>query len=270
MVENLSVWEGLLLGVIQGLAEFLPISSSGHLILFRDILSMPELPLLFDVLLHVATLLVICTYYRTLIIRLCAAFFRWLAGKKRQEDQGDLKLIGTMVVATLITVGFALVFRAIGVGDFQARTVCVMLLVTAALLASASFPKGQTGYSGFTWKQALITGIAQGFGTLSGISRSGITLTASLWSGMDRKTAGEYTFILSIPAVLGALVLSLMDFGSGSPSLPVLPVIVGCAAAFATGMAGLRLLLWMVQKARLWYFSIYLVVVGVLGLTVLF
>ena len=87
---------------------------------------------------------------------------------------------------------------------------------------------------------------------------------------MDRETAGEYAFILSIPAVVGALVLTLHDGGSGGGGVALIPVLAGCVSAFITGLFSLRLLLWMVKKARLWYFSIYLAVVGILGLTVLF
>ncbi len=270
MTNEITIFQGLILGVVQGLSEFLPISSSGHLIIFRDLLNIPAVPLIFDVWLHIATLLVICLYYRVLIVRLVGTFFRFILGKRTSEDAGDLKLIVAVVVATVFTVGIALVLRAFGVENLTSRTVSLLMLVTAALLVSSVFPKGRTTYVGFTWKTMVVTGIAQGIGTLAGISRSGITITASLWCGLDRRTAGEYAFILSIPAVLGALLLTALESNGSGVEVAVLPVLAGCIAAFISGLLSLRLLLWMVKQARLWYFSIYLVVVAILGLTVLF
>jgi len=101
---------------------------------------------------------------------------------------------------------------------------------------------------------------------LAGISRSGITLSTALWSGMQREQAGEYAFILSIPAVLGALILSLADLGKGAVGSALVPTLLGCIVAFLVGLAALRLLLWMVKEARLWYFSFYLIAIGLLGL----
>jgi len=267
MATGLNVWEGLLLGVVQGVTEFLPVSSSGHLVLARNYLAIPNVPLLFDVLLHVATLVVILYHYRTLVGRLVLVFFRFLGRKQIDGDAEDLRFIVTVVVATILTVFCAFLFRAMGIDSESTLSVSVLMLVTAFLLASTTFAGRMVVVKDhFTWKQALVTGIAQGFGTLAGISRSGITLSASLWTGMKRERAGEYTFILSVPAVLGALVLTLAEEPVVSQTLPILPVLVGCVAALVTGLAALRLLLWMVRTAKLWYFSIYLVVLGVFGL----
>ncbi|PKL12037.1 MAG: undecaprenyl-diphosphatase [Spirochaetae bacterium HGW-Spirochaetae-8] len=270
MLEELTTGQGLFLGLVQGVTEFLPVSSSGHLVLFRAFFQISEVPLLFDVWLHVATLLVILVYYRVLITRLVVVSFRFLVGRKREEDASDLKLIATVIAATVLTVAVALGLRAFGGQLSPEQSVSVLLLVTAALLVSTVIPKGKTTYAELTWKNALITGIAQGFGTLAGISRSGITISAALWSGMDRKSAGEYTFILSIPAVLGALVLTVVEGGGFGAGVPLLPIVAGCIAAAVSGAFALRLLLWMVTKARLWYFSIYLLVVSIIGLILFF
>jgi len=270
MVEELTTVQGLLLGLVQGATEFLPVSSSGHLVLFRAFFHVPEVPLLFDVWLHVATLLVIVVYYRVLIQRLIVVAFRFIAGRKQDEDSSDLKLIATVIIATVLTVVVALGLRAVGGELLPAQSVSVLLLVTAVVLISTVLPKGKATYADLTWKHALITGVAQGFGTLAGISRSGITITAALWSGMDRKTAGEYAFILSIPAVVGALILTMVEAGGMGAGVPLLPVVAGCITAVASGAFALRLLLWMVTKARLWYFSIYLLVVSIIGLVVFF
>lgn len=267
MGDSLSVFDGILLGIVQGLTEFLPVSSSGHLILARDYLQIVEVPLIFDVLLHVATLFVIVFHYRLLVGRLIIVAFRFLGRKVREEDAADLRLIATIIGATVITVMIALLIKGLDLEAESRKAVSILMLVTAALLASTPYasrfvkPK-QT----LTWKHAVITGIAQGFGTLAGISRSGITITGSLWSGMDRQQAGEYSFILSIPAVLGALVLTVAEDAVVSSSVTTIPLIAGCVAAIAVGLAALRMLLWMVKKARLWYFSPYLIAVGLFGL----
>jgi len=267
MEHGVSVLEALVLGVVQGLTEFLPVSSSGHLILARDYLHIPEVPLLFDVLLHVATLLVIVFHYRVLVGKLIAAAWRFVRRTHTMEDAPHLRLIATIIGATVITVAIALGLKAFGLEAESRKSVSMLLLVSAALLASTPFASRFVKGSGnLGWKQAMITGVAQGFGTLAGISRSGATITASLWAGMERKKAGEYSFILSIPAVLGALVLTLLSKDSPMTSIGAVPMLVGCLSAIVTGIAALRLLLWMVREARLWYFSPYLVAVGLFGL----
>lgn len=267
MGTELQVWEGLLLGIVQGLTEFLPVSSSGHLVLARHYFSIPEVPLLFDVLLHVATLVVIIFHYRRLVLRLIVATLHFLGRKSGDDEQEDMKLVMVVILATILTVGIALLLRAFDIPEDSVRMVSSLMLVTAVLLASTPLvDRFVVPKSSYTWKQAVITGVAQGFGTLAGISRSGITLSASLWTGMKREKAGEYAFILSIPAVLGALLLTLLEDPVVTSTIEILPVLVGCLGAFVTGLAALRLLLWMVRTAKLWYFSLYLVILGVFGL----
>ncbi len=269
MNSSVSVFEGIVLGLVQGLTEFLPVSSSGHLVLVRDYFAIGQVPLLFDVLLHVATLFVIVYYYRVLVLRLLMAAFRFVGRRSRPEDADDLRLIAIVLGATILTVAVALSIRIAGLDSESRQSVSLLMLLTAALLATTAWAGKVVRTTGtYTWLQMLVTGIAQGFGTLAGISRSGITLTASLWSGMQRERAGEYTFILSIPAVLGALVLTLADDQVAHISVGFLPTVFGCVAAFLTGLFALRLLLWMVKNARLWYFSFYLAALGLFGLFV--
>ncbi len=265
----MTVVEGLVLGIVQGLTEFLPVSSSGHLVLVRNVLDVGAVPLLFDVLLHVATLLVIVFHYRLKIWSLLQTAGRFVSRKSREEDTEELRFILVIIIATILTVIVALLLRKTNLDGSSTFVVSILLLITAVLLASTTIierfirPRGS-----YTIGQGIITGIAQGFGTLAGISRSGITITSSLWSGMKREQAGEYAFILSIPAVLGALVLSLAEEGVGTIHVGLLPLVVGCIAACITGIVALKLLLWMVKHAKLWYFSLYLGVVGLFGLII--
>lgn len=263
----MTVLEGLLLGIVQGLTEFLPVSSSGHLALARNFMEIGSVPLLFDVLLHVATLFVIVYHYRIRILRLLSVGVRFVMRKSDPTDREDLQMILLVIGATVLTVIVALVLRETGLGGDSTRSVSILLLVTAALLASTSFVERLVSQKeGYTWIQAVVTGIAQGFGTLAGISRSGITITASLWTGMSREKSGEYAFILSIPAVLGALVLTVAEEGQSAATVGFLPTAVGFVASFIVGLAALRLLLWMIRRAKLWYFTVYLTAVGLFGL----
>lgn len=196
----MTVLEGLLLGIIQGLTEFLPVSSSGHLVLARNFMEIGSVPLLFDVILHVATLFVIVYHYRVKIGGLFGAAIRFVTRKSEPADSEDLQMILLVIGATILTVVVALALRMTNLDGESTRIVSLLLLITAALLASTSFVERLiTPKRGYHWIQAVVTGIAQGFGTLAGISRSGITITASLWAGMSREKSGEYAFILSDP-----------------------------------------------------------------------
>lgn len=263
----MTVLEGVLLGIVQGLTEFLPVSSSGHLALARNFMQVGSVPLLFDVVLHVATLLVIVYHYRMRILRLLSVGVRFIMRKSDPSDREDLHMILLVIGATVLTVIVALVLRKIGLGGDSTRSVSILLLVTAALLASTPFVERLVPQKkNHTWIQAVVTGIAQGFGTLAGISRSGITITASLWTGMSREKSGEYAFILFIPAVLGALILTVVEEGRSAAHVGFLPTAVGFVVSFIVGLASLRLLLWMVRRAKLWYFTVYLTAVGLFGL----
>lgn len=265
-MSSITLLEGILLGAVQGLTEFLPVSSSAHLILARTYFNIGDLPLLFDVLLHVATLFVIVFHYRELVAKLIISFFKLLRRKNTADDQNNLTLIWALVVATATTVAVALIFKKLKIEATSIVAVSILLLVTATILFS-------TRYVSFFVKQpkklnlksAAVVGVAQGFGTLAGISRSGITISASLFSGLKRQEAGDFAFLLSIPAILGALVLTLFENGQ-TVSIAVFPTIVACISAFLVGLVTLKVLLWMIRSARLWYFSIYLVIVGTFGL----
>jgi undecaprenyl-diphosphatase len=148
--------------------------------------------------------------------------------------------------------------------------VALMMIVTAILLLYRPNmeKKLNKGIEDLGLFNAITTGIAQGFGTLPGISRSGITIASGLFSGMKREVAGEFAFILSIPAILGALVLTSFDYSVGPQTLSWVSLSLGSLAAAISGFFSLKMLLWMVKKARLWVFSIYLVIVSIMILIV--
>jgi undecaprenyl-diphosphatase len=257
--------ESLLLGAIQGITEFLPVSSSGHLVVMKNVLSLHHVPLLFDVLLHVATLFVVLLVFRDRVGRILTAIGRTLVGKKDEEDSENIRLLWIILVSTIATGVLGLFFeRMEWFGHI--KIVSVLFIVTGILLISTRFARGNVGYGTIGVKHGLITGIAQGFGVLPGISRAGATISAALLSGMSREKAGEYSFLISIPAIVGALLLELRDADMLLSSVSPGVVAAGFAASFIVGLISLLLLLSLVRKGRLYLFSIYLIPLGIVGL----
>ncbi|MCR5725735.1 MAG: undecaprenyl-diphosphate phosphatase [Treponema sp.] len=281
----MTTFQGILLGVIQGIAEFLPISSSGHLKLAQILLGLNDVPLLFDVFLHVATLCAVLLYFRRIIGRLISVLFRWIFRRPLPRhtsavaEKQDRRMILTIIITTAVTgvIGFV---TSKFIPELSIYATCIGFLFTAAILigsavtdklislhyAASSGVRGDRPFTGVRWWQALIIGFAQGIGTLPGVSRSGSTIAGALFSGVDRVSAGEYSFIVSIPAILGAFILELKDLDAVAGSIGASPVIAGCAAAFAAGYLALTWLMRLIRKGRLEWFAAYLIPLGVLGL----
>ncbi len=255
----------MILGAVQGITEFLPVSSSGHLILARHYIKMPEVPLLFDVSLHVATLIVVCFFYRSTIASMIISLIHLINKKMDEEDKIYLHYVITIIISTIVTVIIALLLRKVIGENSSVYFVASMMIITALVLLYR--PKKGTKLhkeiKDIGISQSIIVGVAQGFGTLPGISRSGITISSGLFSGMKRSVAGEFAFILSIPAILGALVLTLFDYSTSSLTISLVSVGAGSLIAAVTGFFSLKMLLWMVKKARLWVFSIYLILLSI-------
>lgn len=281
----MTVLQGFLLGILQGVAEFLPISSSGHLALAQSLFGLEDVPLLYDIFLHMATLLAVTIYFWPKIWALLKCFGRWITKKQKSDDQvqiseNDLlcptdkigqKTIIAIIVATLITGAFGVVTSKL-IPDLGVKFVCGGFLVTSALLIISSImekrqsAKGPNEFTGISIKQSIIIGIMQGFGTLPGISRSGSTIAGALFGGVNRSLAGEFSFIVSIPAILGAFILELKDLGQMSSSIGAAPIIAGCISSFAVGYFSLSVLMKIIKKGKLQWFAAYLIPAGILGL----
>jgi undecaprenyl-diphosphatase len=257
--------QSLLLGVLQGLAEFLPISSSGHLLMFRQLMELGEVPLLYDVLLHVSTLIVVVVVFRSRIGSIFASIWRGVRAAADSGDRENLRLCLFILIATVVTgiVGFAL-SRFEELFFNRPRLVSVLFLVTACFLLSTLVRRGQRDYLEVGYLGAAIVGLAQGVGVLPGISRAGITISVALLLGLDRRRAGEFSFLIAIPAILGALALQLRDAGTLLKMIDPVILLAGFAASFIVGLVSLRLLLRVVKTGRLALFSIYLIPLGVI------
>ena len=205
----MSFLEALFLGALQGLTEFLPVSSSGHLAIARVFMDIQDIPLLFDVLLHVSTLMVVLVVFKAPIARLLGSCIAILRGRESQ-DKGE---IAAILLATLLTGVIGLGIESFAPGEHP-RLVGALFIVTGLFLWLPRLLPREATTATPGLKTGLIVGIAQGLGVLPGISRSGITITASLSAGLGREKSGEFAFIVSIPAILGALILTLKDFES--------------------------------------------------------
>jgi undecaprenyl-diphosphatase len=257
--------QAIALGVLQGATEFLPVSSSGHLVITKELFGAAQVPVLFDVLLHVATLVAVVIVLRGQVWSFLVAIGHGVRRSVRDEDRPYLRLIPIIIVTTAITGGFGIGLDSL----FDIRNpvaTSVLFLVTAILLIATRWFQGTRGLDRIGWVDALVLGIAQGFGVLPGISRSGATISVALYSGMDRKTAGEYSFLLSIPAILGALVLTLRDAEALSSQVGLGAVIAGCIAAAVVGYVALTVLLRIVRAGKLALFAWYLVPLGIAGI----
>ena len=283
----MSIFQAIILGVLQGIAEFLPISSSGHLAVVQRLFGLSDVPLLFDVMLHLATLAAVILYFRRKIARLFVILFRWVAGKEnegaqnspRTAPEADLltgtdelgrKTILAVIFATLVTGAIGIVTSKL-IPGLPLKVTCLGFLVTAGLLIfSAKFEKRKAAQGrvekGISILQALFIGFMQGVGTLPGISRSGSTIAGAQLTGVNRAAAGEFSFIVSIPAILGAFVLEAKDLGEVGSQIGALPVFCGCLAAFAWGYLSLSFLMKLIRKGKLEWFACYLLPLGIAGL----
>lgn len=258
----MNVFQAVLLGAIQGVAEFLPVSSSGHLAIAEELFRMTTVPLLFDILLHVATLAAVCIIFRKRIAGLFCVIGRFIIRKPLDGDTPDQKLIIALIAGTAMTgiIGFVIKDFAETLTPFY---ISCCLVITGIFLFVSSRYKAKNPVESPSPVQGLIVGIAQGIGVLPGISRSGITISASLFSGVDRKAAGEFSFLLSIPAILAAFIFELKNADALSTSVALVPLIAGMLSAFTVGYFSLKFLLSLINKGKLGWFALYLVPAGI-------
>ena len=263
----------ILLGIIQGLTEFLPISSSGHLVLFQNLLGYREPALLFDVGLHLGTLTAVCLYFRNDLKNMMKetwTFFSHLShGRKALKDFAEnpyAALTLWVVIGTLPTALIGILFRIPLENLFASvNAVGVMLLCTGAILAAVIFiPDNYNRRTTIGLLAALAVGIAQGIAIAPGISRSGATIVCGMFFGLRRDLAARFSFLLSVPAILGAMVVQLSALDASPVGLA--PWSFGFLSSLLVGLLALRILMHVVQKGKLFYFAPYC---GALGLFML-
>ncbi|MDR1444516.1 MAG: undecaprenyl-diphosphate phosphatase [Treponema sp.] len=257
----MNVFEAVVLGTIQGLTEFLPVSSSGHLVLFQKILGVSGPALFFDTLVHGGTLIAVLVVLWGDI---------WPLLKRPIQP-----LTGYLILGTLPVVAAALIFNDAVEAAFEsgaflgfAFLLTSIFLASAEILSKRALRLRQKGE--MTWLDSLFIGIFQAIAIIPGLSRSGSTISASLIRGLDRGFAARFSFLLSIPAILGALVLQIKELagnsGAAGESTGVLPLAAGTIAAAAVGFFAIKFMLKLVRERSLWGFAAYTGLLGILTL----
>jgi undecaprenyl-diphosphatase len=266
----MGVFEGILLGVLQGLTEFLPVSSSGHLALAEYLLGARTPGVTFEVLAHLATALAVILFFRRRIAAILVALARWAflrgpaAPRPSEAQAADARLGLNLALGTVpaAVVGYLFESRIEQAFD-DPRLVSVLLIVTGCILWTTRFARRE-GRPVENWKDAVVVGVAQAVAVLPGISRSGSTIAAGLLAGIERKRAAEFAFLLSVPIILGASAVSLSDALSGTAALGAAEL-AGAAAAFVCALPSIAVLMKVVSAGRLHRFSYYCWAVGALG-----
>ena len=271
------------MGFLQGVAEFLPISSSGHLTLFQYFFSPGENPeeldMLFTILLHFGTLISVCVYYWRDIMDMIREFFLGLADlfSRRGSHQGRppeaRRLVVMIVIGTLPLFAVLLVKDTVDAAFSNVTFVSVALIATGFLLFfSDRMARGRKTARTATIRDALLVGCAQAVGTLPGISRAGSTISAGMLCGFDRAFAVRFSFLLSLPAVLGANILEVVDaVQAGGVDVARLPMyVVGMVVAGVVGYFAIRLVNLLANKGKFGAFAYYCWTVGIVSLVASF
>lgn len=269
----MNLFTSLLLGIIQGLAEFLPISSSGHLALAQHLLGInTEVPAFFDVLLHLGTLLAVLVAYWGDVVEIVREFFRGVGdivhGTTPTPVPPARRMILLIIVGTLPLFAILPIHKKVqALGDSMVFIGMALVVTGFLLFACDLVRRGHKTERSATLVDALLVGVGQALATMPGVSRSGMTISAGCFLGFERSFAVRFSFLLSIPAVLGANILSLKDALEAGVDWAAVPVyLAGVVASAVVGYACIRLLKLIAQKGRFGGFAYYCWAVGLLTL----
>jgi len=256
----------ILLGITQGLTEFLPISSSGHLVLMESLLpAFSRRGILFEILLHTGTLIAVVLYFRRDITRILYSFWRKSSGQRGESAQ--FRRLGWLILLAMVpTAIVALILHSYVEKSFSSPLIAgLFLLITAVILFATKFFKGKGRSIGTIGiKDSLIIGLMQGLAIFPGLSRSGATISAGIFAGVDKEASARFSFLLSIPAIAGALLFDLKEltYLARADILLLGYYAVGAAVAGLVGYLSIGLLLRIVKRFRLYLFSYYCLAVG--------
>ncbi|RMG38768.1 MAG: undecaprenyl-diphosphatase UppP [Methanobacteriota archaeon] len=271
----ITLLKAILLGIVQGLTEFLPISSSGHLVLFEAILNYQEGGLAFEVFVHFGTLVAVFIVFRKDIIQM----IRWLPslpafikrGMKIQEEEDKYKALTLFIIIGSIPAAFfGLLFEDAVEEMFSSHIIAlVALFVTGIIMWSSRYAQEHQPF--MNWRHSLLIGFAQAFAIIPGISRSGSTIVTGMWLGINRETSARFSFLLSIPVILGASLLKFKHLlESPPPGRELINLTAATIAAAIAGYLAIILLLNIIRKQKLEWFGVYCVLVSIFGLIYVF
>ena len=267
----MDIIQGIIIGIVQGLTEFLPVSSSAHLVFIQKILGVQS-SLAFDTFLHLGTLIAVMWFFRYDIYKMILSWLSSirdiLSGRFREGFYSDpYKRLAWYVILATIPVGIVGVLFEDSVDSLFAGALYVpafFLFVTGTILyLSQRMTSGEINYNTITKKEALFMGLGQACAILPGLSRSGTTIAAGLTIGLNKEFAAKFSFILSIPAILGAFLLQVKDIGSAMDA-NFLPVFLGFIASIIAGYMAIKWMLDLIQNKSLHIFAYYCWVIGIL------
>ena len=247
--------------MVQGLTEFFPVSSSGHLVFFQSLLGLEEAPIFFDVMLHLGTLLAVVVFFWMDIRKIIEGIRSTL--RRKEDNQEGAKLFLWIILATIPTGLMGILFKDLFESFFsKPKLVGGMLILTGLALWLTRWAKKEGKPLGrMGWFDAILIGVAQGIAIIPGISRSGATISMGLFCGLDRELAGKFSFLLSIPAILGATLLEYkkMDTASGIGT-----ILIGMVVVFGVGILALTFLMKIIKTWKIFNFSYYCCGMGIL------
>ena len=253
----MSYFDAILLGIVQGLTEFLPVSSSGHLVLVQEFLHIPEAGLAFDLVLHLGTLIAVLIFFRATVWRLIQAAF----GKGTAEDR---KMIVWLIIGTIPAAVIGVLFEDFFEEAFGSPvSTSWELIITGAILLATRFIRH--GDRPISFMPSLWMGIGQAISIMPGISRSGTTIAAGMYVGVKPSIAAEFSFLLSIPVIAGAILLKSREI-AGIPASLYGPYAAGLIVSLVLGLLSVYVVLATVKRGKFDYFAYYCFAVGLLGL----
>lgn len=258
----MEIIDAIILGIVQGLTEFLPVSSSGHLELGKAILgdnSIPEESLLFTVVLHFATALSTIVVFRQDVWEIIKGLFQF---KWNEETRFSLKIVISMIPATVVGLLFEKQLEVLFVGNVA--FVGYMLLITALLLYLAD--KARETQKKVTYLNAFVIGVSQAIAILPGISRSGATISTSVLLGVDKTKAARFSFLMVVPLIIGKMAKDIIGGELHFQSEQSIAMGAGFIAAFIAGLAACTWMIKLVKKSKLSYFAIYCFIVGCIAI----
>lgn len=256
----MSIFEAILFGIVQGITEFLPISSTAHIVITERLLDFHFQGLGFEVFLHLGSVLAVILFYRKDLWQIIKGFFSYFTNKS-SENRVQFYFTLYIIIATLITGVLGMLLQ-----DFIDEHLKGGLLVAISLFFTGVFlivierfhNEGDRTEAEMTFLDSIIVGLGQALAIIPGLSRSGTTLIVGLWIGLDRDTAVRYSFLLSIPVILGSTVLAFSDVSSGVfASIGTTSLIVAFITTFIFSMIGIKWLIEFIKRGKLIYFAIY-------------
>ncbi|PCI28192.1 undecaprenyl-diphosphatase UppP [Candidatus Wolfebacteria bacterium] len=266
----MTIFEAIGLGIVQGITEFLPVSSSGHLIIFRELFGInDEFGLAFDALLHLATLLAVVLYFRKDIFRLCRSCGGYISGKGIDATN---KVLGwAIVLGTIPAVVIGLQFEDQIEAYFRTSTFVAWMLIAGSLLfILAELVHKRIAEGNLTVSRGIVAGLFQALALLPGFSRSGATISGGLLAGLNRESAVRFSFLLAIPVIAGGGLLKLHELVSdGGWNVIDFPTVVSAFTAFIVGLGAIHFLVYYLRKHTLMIFVVYRVALALLILILL-